>query len=290
MAWEWLVAIDGVLGFGVLGIALVLLIRGPRAESAWLFAIACLMAAFRIGYFVIPALFGGTPPAGLAGIFPGTESVLGVTLVGAMLYYGREGLALAGKFVLGLVFVAALIGIFLGFQDPSTFSTAFAATFLASIFVISTVIAANQWLRNRIYERRRRLLLVLGPLFAWSLNDAIRILHAAVMSPQENALRGYTIGVGVWWLLILGALAIAIFVDSFRSGWATPIPALWGLFAVGVLFGLLQMATTDPTGMRALHLVLDCAAITTIGLTFHRYAGRPMDGERFLEGEEAAPA
>src|SRR5688572_10934749 len=92
MVMTWLVGFDGLLGLWFLGLTTYVLLRGQRTPVTWFLAAVCFIVSFRILYFAIPILFGGTPSNALRGVFMGSEDVFGIALVGTMMFYGRQTL------------------------------------------------------------------------------------------------------------------------------------------------------------------------------------------------------
>src|SRR5688572_12889491 len=107
MAWEWLVAIDGVLGLIVAGIAVYLAATARGRPAAIFFAVVASMATFRIFYFILGALFGIRPAPGFVAIYPGTENILGIGLVGSMVALRDGGLQRRGTRALLFIIYAA---------------------------------------------------------------------------------------------------------------------------------------------------------------------------------------
>lgn len=275
MAWEWLVAFDGVLGLVIAATAIYLAATARRRVAAIFFSVVAFMATFRIFYFILPTLFGLRPTAGLVGIFPGTENVLGLGLVGTMLALREGGLTRrGGRLLLGLIYVAGLAAILLQLQESpaSGPSPYLAPLFLATIFVAATGFAAAEWVAGGHATSRPKLVFILGPLFAWSLNDALRIGHGAWTVPSDGRtnVTWFTIIVAVCWLAALLIIAGAIVQDMILRKTVATDRQLIAVLGVGSMMALFQMLTSDPDGMRAVHLVLDCLAIILIGWAVSR--------------------
>jgi hypothetical protein len=278
MAWEWLIAFDGVLGLGVAALAVYFAWTARGNVLGQLFAVVCLMATIRIFYFIILALFDVTPAAGLAGMMPATENVLGIALVGTALALHRQGWRGFGRGGPMLaVYVLGLFPILLLFQpNPAAGPLPyFAPFFLGTIFVTATVVTSILWLQDQAILDRPRLGWILAALFSWSLNDGIRIGHAAWAVPdsQRTGVHVFTLVVAAVWLAALAAVAFAVLRDIWIRGARPSDNVLLGLLGAGVVLSLLQMLTSDPNGMRAVHLVLDCSAILLIGATLIRSFG-----------------
>lgn len=273
MAWEWLIAVDGVLGLGVAGMAVYLAATTRRRVASIFFSVVAFMATFRIFYFILPALFDVRPTPGLAGIFPGTENVLGIGLVGTMVALREGGLERRGaRWLLALIYAAGLVAILLRFQDPAGASPYLAPLFLATIFVAATGFAAAEWVDGGDATSRRDLVFILGPLFAWSLNDALRIGHGAWTSETagRTAAVWFTLVVAVCWLVALLIIAGSIVQDMILRRVVATDRQLVVVLGVGTLMALFQLLTSDADGMRAVHLVLDCLAILLIGWSVAR--------------------
>lgn len=277
MAWEWLVWIDGVLGLVVATAAILLAATARGRPAAVFFSIVAFMATFRIFYFILPALFDVRPTSGLAFVYPGTENVLGIGLVGAMLALRDGGLQRrASRALLFVIYAAGLLAILLQFQEtPSAGPLPYLAPlFLATIFVAATAFAAAEWVAGGNYTSRENLVFILGPLFAWSLNDALRIGHGAWAAPVSGRTNvgWFTLIVAVGWLVALLIIAGAVIQDMILRKVAATDRKLLVILLVGSMVALFQLLTSDTDGMRAIHLVLDCLAITAIGWTIARRA------------------
>ncbi|HEX9816224.1 MAG TPA: hypothetical protein VGB18_04530 [Candidatus Thermoplasmatota archaeon] len=277
MAWEWLVAIDGVLGLVVAATAIYLAATARGRPAVIFFSVVAFMATFRIFYFILQALFGIRPSAGVVAIYPGTENILGIGLVGAMVALRDGGLQRRGsRALLFVIFAAGLIAILLQFQGtPSAGPSPFLAPlFLATIFVAATGFAAAEWVSGGTHTSRENLVFILGPVFAWSLNDALRIGHGAWAAPASGRtnLGWFTLIVAVAWLIALLIIAGAVIQDMILRKSTATDRKLLVILLVGSMAALFQLLTSDADGMRAIHLVLDCLAITAIGWTIARRA------------------
>lgn len=277
MAWEWLVAIDGVLGLIVAGITVFLAATARGRPAVVFFSVVAFMATFRIFYFILGALFGIRPAPGFVAIYPGTENILGIGLVGAALALRDGGLQRRGsRALLFIIYGAGLVAILLQFQEtPSTGPSPYLAPlFLATIFVAATAFAAAEWVAGGNYTSREKLVFILGPLFAWSLNDALRIGHGAWAAPVSGRTNvgWFTLIVAVAWLIALLIIAGAVIQDMILRKSSATDRKLLVILLVGSMAALFQLLTSDADGMRAIHLVLDCLAITVIGWTMGRRA------------------
>lgn len=277
MAWEWLVAIDGALGLVVAAVAVFLAATARGRPAAVLFSVVAFMATFRIFYFILQALFGIQPTAGFVAIFPGTENILGIGLVGTMLAVRDGGLQLrASRALLFVIYAAGLAAVLLQFQEtPSAGPSPYLAPlFLATIFVAATGFAAAEWVAGGTYTSRETLVFVLGPLFAWSLNDALRIGHGAWAAPAAGRtnVAWFTLIVAIGWLVALLIIAGAVIQDMLLRKMTATDRKLLVILLLGSMAAVFQLLASDLDGMRAIHLVLDCLAITAIGWTIARRA------------------
>lgn len=107
---------------------------------------------------------------------------------------------------------------------------------------------------------------ILAPVFVWSLNDAIGSAMASWPSEglPATALLTYTRALVTAWLLVmLGVLALV----ASKTVPGRPIHvgrAIVAFIPAGLFLALVQMLTADPTDVRALHLVVDLAAIGAV--------------------------